>query len=121
MIYLKLKLLLAHKKVFILSCLGLTLLTAGTTTATVNTAYAQQNIVQRYANNLIVDLTLFGLNSTAGQIFAFVTAHGIMQTTILNATKLDSMDNAVDSIGQYTFVLSNVTLKAGETITTCSR
>jgi hypothetical protein len=120
MIYSKLKLLPTHKKVFILSFLGLNLLTTtGTAITTVNPVYAQQNIAQHYTNNLIIDLTLYGLNSTAGQIFAFITAHGKIQATTFNATKLDSMDNTVDGIGHYTFILSNVILKPGEPFTTC--
>lgn len=115
----KSKILWKDMKIHLVLYLPTTLLALGVTTTMVNTSTAQLNPVQRYANNLVVDLTLFGLNSTDGHISAFVNADGKILSTTFNATKLDSMDGIVDGIGHYTFVLPHVVIKAGQPYTTC--
>jgi hypothetical protein len=74
---------------------------------------------QTYAKNLVVLLTLYGINSTTGDIFAFVKAHNMIKSTLINATKLDAMDNNTDGIGQTGLTFANLKLNPGEPYATC--
>lgn len=97
------------------------------TTATIsgvlgpNPTHAQKPIPaqQTYAKNFVVFLTIYGINGTTGDVFAFVKAHNMLKSTLINATKLDIMDNNVDGIGQTGFTFPNLTLSPGEPYTTC--
>lgn len=74
---------------------------------------------QTNAKNFDVILTLYGINGTTGNVFAFVKAHNMIKNTLINATKLDISDNNTDGIGQTGFSFANLTLNPGEPYTTC--
>jgi hypothetical protein len=72
-----------------------------------------------YSKGLAVYLTLFGINSTTGDVFAFVKAHGLLKNILFNATKLDMSDNKTDGIALTSLSFPNLTLNAGEPYSTC--
>jgi hypothetical protein len=72
-----------------------------------------------YAKTLVIYLTLSGINSTTGDVLAFVKAHNVIQNSLFNATKLEMMGNRTDGIAQTAFSFQNLTLIPGEPYTTC--
>lgn len=94
---------------------------AASSVAIINPAYGQKvnQAQQVFANNLIVYVTIYGINGTTGDVFAFVNAHGVTKMKTFNATKLDMMDNKTDGIALTSFAFQNLALKAGEPYTTC--
>ncbi len=122
MSYLKLKLSKKCQPFIVVSfLLIMTVITAGSTTGIATEIHAQKlkHAQQAYAQNLGVYLTLYGINSTTGQVFAFVKAHNAIKSNLFNATTLDRMDNSTDGVGQTSFFFPNLTLSSGEAYTTC--
>jgi hypothetical protein len=129
MIYRKLEVIKSYERIIVVSFLfAIMIMTAGSASGFVKQVNAQKLQVkaqkllpaqQYYAKNFVVYMTVYGLNSTTGQVFAFVNAHGASKNSLFNATKLDMMDNKTDGIGQAYFVFHNLTLSAGESYSGC--
>ena len=72
-----------------------------------------------YSKNFVVLLSIYGIKSNTGQLFAFVNAHNMTKSTIMNATDLEKRDNLSVGIGQIGFTFPNLVLKPGEPYTAC--
>jgi hypothetical protein len=110
-----------YRKLIVVAIWVLFIFTAGSSAGIINLAHGQttSQAQQVYTNNLVIYVTLYGINSTTGDVIAFVNAHGLTQTKAFNATKLDMMDNKTNGIAQTSFFFQNLTLRAGEQFNTC--
>ncbi|PWU78937.1 MAG: hypothetical protein DLM72_20040 [Candidatus Nitrosopolaris wilkensis] len=115
--YPKLGLLKKSKYTIILSLAAMMIMATGSAEGAITPIHAQR--VTTYANTLTVYLTLSGINSTTGEVFAFVKAHGAIKNGLFNATKLEIAQNNTSGIGQIYFLFPNTTLNAGEPYSTC--
>jgi hypothetical protein len=72
-----------------------------------------------YGKNFIVYMTLNGLNSTTGQVFAFVNVHGLLRSILFNATDA-TLYNKTSGQGRVYFSFDNVPVRAGESYSGCA-
>lgn len=122
MIYRKLEIIRSYETIGVVSILFVIMvMTAGSASGLAMQVNAQKLLPaqQYYAKNFVVYMTIYGLNSTTGQVFAFVNAHGASKNGLFNATKLDMKDNKTDGIGQAYFAFPNLSLSAGEPYSGC--
>ena len=113
------------RKLLVASSLTLMIVTAGSLVGMITPVHAilssasaanpSGSVQDTYSKNLVVYLTLSGLNDTVGQVYGFVNAHGKIQATAFNASQLKT----INGVGQTAFVLSNLALKPGDQFTTC--
>jgi hypothetical protein len=74
-----------------------------------------------YSKNFIVYMTLSGINNTTGQVFAFVNAHGALQSSLFNATDYKATQyNKTSGQGRVYFSFYNLTVRAGESYSGCA-
>lgn len=72
-----------------------------------------------FNKNLAVYMTVFGLNETTGQLLAFVKAHNIIQSDLVNGTQLFVTNAKTPGVAEITLVLRNTTMNVGEQYSAC--
>jgi hypothetical protein len=69
--------------------------------------------------NLTVYLTIYGINSTTGQLDTFAKARDMVKFSSFNSTLLESQQNKTDGTVLNIFNFQNLTMNTGEPFTTC--
>lgn len=72
-----------------------------------------------FNKNLAVYMTIFGLNETTGQLLAFIKAHNMTQSDLVNGTQLFATNNKTPGVAQITLILHNATMNVGEQYSAC--
>lgn len=110
-----------------ISLLTVILIAAVSTAVIISPIHAQQSIPPTNVGqlkglggqNLTIYLTIYGINSTTGQLDSFAKAKSIVRFASFNATQLESQQNRTDGTLVNVFNFQNLTLKTGEPFTTC--
>jgi hypothetical protein len=101
--------------------LAASLIVASSTSLIIVPTHAQKATLasQTFGKSLTVFLTIYGINSTTGQLDTFAKARDMVKFASFNSTKVELQQNRTDGTVVIPFIFQNLTLKTGEPFSTC--